>query len=181
MAKSKKQFKCEKCGKEYATEAWLKRHKCTLKSSEKNSDSSKDKRLKNLKPFKPGQSGNPKGKPKGLLDFKTRLKMAIDVLAVKFAEDYNKKYAKQIKDGLKVEMKSKDVDILGDVFMQYVNKARNGDLKAMDSIFDRTYGKAKQPVELGGLNGEPIKHEVVVKEQAKKAKSFVDKWLSKKK
>lgn len=33
--------------------------------------------ISGLKPFKPGQSGNPKGKPKGAISFSTRLKSAL--------------------------------------------------------------------------------------------------------
>ena len=32
-----------------------------------NSETIREKRIKNLKPFKPGQSGNPGGRPKGTL------------------------------------------------------------------------------------------------------------------
>ncbi len=43
----------------------------------KQSLKNKDKRLKNLKPWKPGQSGNPKGRPPKLISFTSLLKEEI--------------------------------------------------------------------------------------------------------
>jgi len=105
---------------------------------------------KNLKPAKQGEVRNPTGRGKGALDYKTRVTMAIDVLAQKYVADYNSKHKKQIK--------IEDVDIFGDIFQQAINKARNGDMKAIIDFFDRLYGKAKTHVEVSGVDGGPIQH-----------------------
>ena len=47
----------------------------------KKSSENTEKRLKNLKPFKKGQSGNPKGRPEGARNFKTILEEIFSVLA----------------------------------------------------------------------------------------------------
>lgn len=122
--------------------------------------------VNNLIPYKKGQSGNPKGRPKGLLDFKTRLRIAIDRLAEGFVEQHNSKYPKK---PITVE----DVDIMGDIFAQYVNKARAGDQKAIDSLLDRAYGKATQPVEIGGIVGNPL-----ADAQTKAAEAEIEAWQS---
>jgi len=114
--------------------------------------------------FKPGQSGNPAGRPKGLLDFKTRLGFAITRYAEEFAAQHNTKHPKK-------QITPDDVDIMGDIFVQLINKARNGDLKAIDSLLDRTYGKATQPVELGGIQGNPL-----AEAQRKQAMAEVEAW-----
>ena len=119
--------------------------KATLeKNSGKNSGGTA-----NLTPFQPGQSGNPAGRPKGVLNFKTRLEMALSALAVEFAAQYNKKHPNK-------PINADDVDIMGDIFQQFVNKARNGDLKAIDSLLDRAYGKAVQPLKHQGDPENPL-------------------------
>lgn len=113
--------------------------------------------------FKPGKSGNPKGKAKGVLNFATRLDMALDRLTDVHVEQYNKKHKKKIT--------AEDVDIMGDVIAQLVNKARNGDQKAIDSLLDRAYGKATQPLEVGGMQDNPL-----VEAQRKAALAEADAW-----
>lgn len=140
------------------------------KNNEQNNELTpgKIKRLKNLKPIKPGERRNPKGRPKGALDYKTRVSMAVDVLALKFVADYNSKHKKQIK--------MEDVDIYGDIFQQAINKARNGDMKAIIDFFDRLYGKAKQPVELTGKDGSAVEYEVLLTDARKRAREMLNRW-----
>lgn len=77
--------------------------------------------------FKPGVSGNPKGKPKGARHFSTLIKEAIQKVADGDAEP---------------------TDIL--IVRQLAKKAKEGDLKAMDIVFDRVDGKAEQTINLDG-------------------------------
>lgn len=103
----------------------------------------------NLKPFKAGEpSPNPKGRPKGILNFSTRLNMAIDRLAHEYAQQHNKKFKEQIAAGIVKPIDEDDVDIMGDIFAKYVNAARNGDLKTAKDLLDRSYGRAIQKVEV---------------------------------
>lgn len=151
------------------------------KSSEKNSErTAKDgskrglnsKSKKNLKPFKPGESGNPTGRAKGALDYKTRVSMAVDVLAQKYVADYNSKHKKQINID--------DVDIYGDIFQQALNKARNGDIRAIIDFFDRLYGKAKTQVEVSGPNGNPIEHVTALALADEETDEWVKMWTKNK-
>lgn len=136
----------------------------TTKKVTKTKDEIREQRIKNLTPGGPGR-------PKGVLNFKTRLNIALDKLADEFVSQHNKKHKKA--DHIKKE----DVDIMGDIFMQYVNKARSGDLKAMDSLLDRAYGKATQKLEHTGKDGNPIEIEEKKKEAKKKIKSMMSKWV----
>ncbi len=75
--------------------------------------------------WKPGQSGNPAGKPKGARHFSTLIKEAI----TKVANDTG----------------TSD-DIL--IVQALVAKAKDGDLKAVDMVLDRIDGKAEQTINL---------------------------------
>lgn len=75
--------------------------------------------------WKPGQSGNPAGKPKGARHFSTLIKEAI----TKVAEDTGTSDDKEIVKAL-------------------VAKAKQGDLKAVDMVLDRVDGKAEQTINL---------------------------------
>ncbi len=75
--------------------------------------------------WKPGQSGNPKGKPKGSRHFSTLIREAI----TKVATDTGT---------------SDDVLIV----QALVAKAKDGDLKAVDMVLDRVDGKAEQTINL---------------------------------
>ena len=148
------------------------------KNSDKNSGKGKKGKPENLTPFKPGQTGNPNGRPKGKLNYDTRVDMAIEMLAMKYVEEMNKKN-KKVK-GYK-PMTVEDVDIEGDIFMQHLNKARAGDRHFIDSFLDRRYGKAKQPIELpGSIFNTPEYNKSMIEAEAK-IKAFQDKWFKKKK
>lgn len=73
--------------------------------------------------FQPGQSGNPKGKPKGARHFSTLLKEAI----IKVAE-------------------GDDMPADRMIVKQLVDKAKQGDLQAIDRVLDRVDGKAEQTI-----------------------------------
>lgn len=75
--------------------------------------------------FKPGQSGNPKGA-------KRKLPEIDDLLADVLGEDGNE--AKEILEALVV-------------------KAKKGDVRAAEVLFDRAFGKAKQFIK-SDVNGE---------------------------
>ena len=121
------------------------------------------------------QVGGP-GRPKGKLNYDTRVDMAIELLALKYVEETNKK--NKSKKGYK-PITLDDVDIEGDIFAQHVNKARNGDRHFIDSFLDRRHGKAKQPVELTGRDGGPVEYEMMIAEGQKKLKENQSKWFKK--
>lgn len=75
--------------------------------------------------FQKGQSGNPKGKPKGARHFSTLLKEAI----IKVAE-------------------GDDMPADRMIVKQLVDKAKKGDLQAIDRVLDRVDGKAEQTINL---------------------------------
>ena len=78
----------------------------------------------NLKPFKKGQSGNPKGRPK-LPDIKA-------AMAKVLAEE---------KDGM---------DALEAVLKALRTRAIKGDVRAAQELLDRAFGKSRQAMDLSG-------------------------------
>ena len=130
--------------------------------------------------FQPGNTFG-KGRPKGLLNLSTRLEIGLNALAIEFAEKHNEKYAGQIKSKKMEAMTEEDVDIMGDIFRQYINLARNGNLKAIDSLMDRAYGKATAKVELSGDPDHPIRHEHEMAEVDAEVESWIDGWFNPKK
>lgn len=74
--------------------------------------------------FKKGQSGNPAGKPK-------KLPIIDELLADVLGEQNGTSIAKDILNAL-------------------VKKAKRGDVRAAEVLFDRAYGKAKEKIEVSG-------------------------------
>lgn len=83
-------------------------------------------RKQNLKPFKPGQSGNPKGRPKKI--------PAIDVLLAEVLGE--EKEGKSAAQAILIALRA---------------KATKGDVRAAEVLLDRAYGKAKQEIKHEGL------------------------------
>jgi len=81
--------------------------------------------------FKPGQSGNPNGRPK-------KLPRLDDLLSDIMGEE---------KDGMTAAEA---------ILKRLRQLATQGNLKAAEMLLDRSYGKAKQPVEHTGKDGAPI-------------------------
>ena len=86
---------------------------------------------KGLKPFKKGQSGNPKGRPKKI--------PAIDAL---LADVLGKER------GGKTEAEA--------ILTALAMRARSGDVRAAEVLLDRAYGKPKQSIEHGNADGKPF-------------------------
>lgn len=91
--------------------------------------------------FKPGESGNPAGKPKGALSAKTIIKKWLEA-----------------KDKFKNPITGED-ELLSQydiIAIQQIAKARKGDTKAFDSVLDRVEGKPKQEID---VNQDIVWHE----------------------
>lgn len=81
-------------------------------------------RIENLVNFKPGQSGNPKGYPKGKKNFKTLMREAIEKIANANGQTVDELEAKIFQVGFK--------------------KALSGDYKFYQDYMDRTHDKPVQ-------------------------------------
>lgn len=84
--------------------------------------------------FKPGQSGNPNGRPKKLPQLDVLL---ADILG-------------EEKDGITAAEA---------ILKRLRAEAASGNLRAAEIILDRAYGKAKQHLELTGKDGQALKVE----------------------
>ena len=85
-----------------------------------------------LIPFKKGQSGNPKGRPKGSLNRSTIAKKWLEVLS-----------QEELEDG-QVKWLSNDEAMT----VSLIKKARNGDVNAYKALMDSAYGTAKDTVDI---------------------------------
>lgn len=83
--------------------------------------------------FKPGQSGNPKGRP-------PKLPRLDDLLSEILGEE---------KDGMTAAEA---------ILKRIRQQAAQGNLKAAEMLLDRAYGKSTQPIELSGKDGAPIEY-----------------------
>ena len=79
-------------------------------------------------PFKPGESGNPAGRPKGSKNFNT-----LFVNAVKRIAETNK-------------VKPEEIDL--NMITQAIEKATDGDFKFFQYIYDRRFGKPLNKIDL---------------------------------
>ncbi len=83
----------------------------------------------NLKPFKKGQSGNPKGRPAGSKGRST--------IAKKWLET-----PEQFKNPITGEIEELTQEDIGTLAL--IKKMRSGDVRAYDSLMDSAHGKAIQ-------------------------------------
>lgn len=115
----------------------------------------------NIEPhkFKPGTSGNPAGRPVGARSLSTILKeMLEEEVPVNIdGQPATKKQMKEI------------------IIRKLLKGASDGDTKAINTIFDRTEGKAPQHLELSTPPGRPFEstatHEVIFRDFSKPAKA----------
>jgi hypothetical protein len=94
----------------------------------------------NLIPAKKGEVRNPNGKPKGVLNSKTRLLRLLELVT-------------KVRNPVTGE--EEEFSIAEQLDMQIIAKARKGDLKAYEILLDRLEGKPKQSSEVevsGGMN-----------------------------
>lgn len=91
--------------------------------------------IDNLTPFKPGQSGNPKGKPKGTTSIVTELRRLME----------KRMPVNDPITGRPVRIKIKQL-----VAMSLIKSALNGKPEAAGQIIDRLEGKVAQTMNLNG-------------------------------
>ena len=94
-------------------------------------------RVRGLKPFKKGESGNPNGRPKGQRDYATIYREALIKLAT-----LNDKTEEEIEN-----------EILSNALLS----ARKGDFRFYKDILDRLYGTPVSRTELTGKGGSDLK------------------------
>ena len=87
---------------------------------------------KNLKPFKKGQSGNPKGRPKGSLNRSTIAKKWLAVT----------KMGQNPITGEQEELSQEDI-----ITLAQIRKAINGDTSAYRALEDSAYGAPIQQID----------------------------------
>lgn len=87
--------------------------------------------LANLKPFKKGESGNPKGRPEGARNRSTVLK---ELLATEC--DFTNP----------LTFKKERAELEKQLMVALIAKGKRGDVQAIREILDTVYGKAAQPI-----------------------------------
>lgn len=85
----------------------------------------------NLKPFQPGQSGNPNGRPEGVKNRATIFKKWLEVSAKITNPETGAAEDGTLEDKLAVKV---------------IAEALKGDIQAAKEVLDSVYGKANQPV-----------------------------------
>jgi hypothetical protein len=85
--------------------------------------------------FKPGQSGNPAGKPKGIEHSKTRLQRLL-------------KLTEKMQNPVTGELE--DFSVMEQIDMIMISQARKGNLKAVRELLDRLEGRPTVSVESTG-------------------------------
>lgn len=113
--------------------------------------------------FPPGQSGNPDGRPKGALNYKTIAMQVWAEVSAEQATAYNKKYAKSIKAGQRKPKSADDFPIPQLLIKKHTIMALSGDRQSLDSVQDRFFGKAAQPII--GDPENPIEHNVEIRKE----------------
>ena len=88
--------------------------------------------------FRTGESGNPKGRPKGSKNRSTLFRYWLD-------------QQKEITNPITGEAETLDFE--NEIILATIERARNGDLKAVEIVLDALYGKATQRTEVTGKDG----------------------------
>lgn len=115
--------------------------------------------------FKPGQSGNPGGRPK----LPAALK-AIGELTVDEVKRLIAKYARMTKAEVTAAIQNPETPILElNIATIFATGTKSGDYARLAFLLDRTIGKPAQDPNLGGTGAEPIALAYVPKSQREKA------------
>jgi len=101
-----------------------------MEEEQKNADNTAKKQQKKIigKPFKPGQSGNPLGRPKGSKNFSTLFEEA----------------AKEVAEALNLGKKPDAVLI--ELVKRGIREGLTGNFDFFKDLIDRLYGKPKEPI-----------------------------------
>lgn len=109
---------------------------------EKEVENSVNNRVKGLKPFKKGESGNPNGRPKGQRNFQTIYMEAMKILANKNSTTVEQLEAEMVANAA----------IL----------ARKGDFRFYKDTMDRLHGSPVNRNEHGGVDGADLTIKTIV-------------------
>jgi len=122
----------------------------------------------NLKPWKKGQSGNPKGlKPK-------MINQLAELIGKEFNIELTKTDKYQVIEWMLERSEAELIKMVADsespVFLKSIANAIIEDIKknrinTVETIFDRIFGKAKQGHEVSGPNGTPIETKTTYDEE----------------
>ncbi len=123
-----------------------------IKTTELTEKEHKKNREDNLIPFKPGQSGNPKGRPKDTLEQKLIKKANQEII-----EDYIGKLT----------------EALPKISPTLIKKAQEGDIIAIKEVNDRVLGKSKASIDLT-TGGKPFQVDPIEKAKADRALSDIE-------
>ena len=110
--------------------------------------------------FKKGQSGNPKGKPKGIRNRATIARKILDMVGILPEKAFAK--LKELYPSIEKNMTVEEI-----MSITMANKAiSKGDHNAYNALMDSGHGKAPQAHELTGADGGPIQtQEILSKDQ----------------
>jgi hypothetical protein len=114
---------------------------------EQNREKIRDKRLDNLKPFKKGKSGNPKGRPVGQRNYHVIYKEALIKLAA---------LNETTPESLENEILSKGITL-----------ARKGDYRFYKDLLDRLHGLPDQNINVSGAKEVAKKLDDILDENVK--------------
>ena len=115
-------------------------------------------------PWKPGQSGNPKGKPKNRVP-----QQMVDVLMLKSRKELTQSLTREevdeweqrilscSRDELQIIAQNASLPIYASSLARaIILDFKNGKTTTLDKLRDRVYGKAPERMELTGANGEAL-------------------------
>lgn len=105
-----------------------------------------------LKPFKPGQSGNPHGRPVGSISLSQRIQSLLE----------GDQLPQSLKDTIKAQCGS-DKKAIDAMIMVGMLQALQGDAAWFKAVMEHGYGKPTQKNELSGPDGGAIAMSVEVK------------------
>jgi len=107
--------------------------------------------------FKKGQSGNPKGRPKGSISYTDALKrvLAAEKMSVELTVNGKKKH---------IDVVSNGKNFYDGIAVVQIMEALKGNMQAIKDISDRVEGKPMQKVETKDVSQKP--REIIVSDQA---------------